>query len=214
ALLAAALVIANTFTILLSQRRRDTALLRLVGAERSQVRNLVLAEALIIGSIGSAIGVAAGVGAGYAGASLMELTGGGLHVGVPALAGAFLTGVATTVCAAWFPARKAAGTAPVEALRSAPLQNGVRFRPAHAVGLAAAATGAAVMVFGMLAENLPVSIAGGSVGAVGLLMALRYAISRLIGGADRLLRLRGGVAELAGANLRRNTGRAATATLT
>ncbi|XKK36834.1 FtsX-like permease family protein [Nocardiopsis sp. ARC36] len=214
ALLAAALVIANTFTILLSQRRRDTALLRLVGAERSQVRNLVLAEALIIGSIGSAIGVAAGVGAGYAGASLMELTGGGLHVGVPALAGAFLTGVATTVCAAWFPARKAAGTAPVEALRSAPLQNGVRFRPAHAVGLAAAVTGAAVMVFGMLAENLPVSIAGGSVGAVGLLMALRYAISRLIGGADRLLRLRGGIAELAGANLRRNTGRAATATLT
>ncbi|MES0832402.1 FtsX-like permease family protein [Nocardiopsis tropica] len=214
ALLAAALVIANTFTILLSQRRRDTALLRLVGAERSQVRNLVLAEALIIGSIGSAIGVAAGVGAGYAGASLMELTGGGLHVGVPALAGAFLTGVATTVCAAWFPARKAAGTAPVEALRSAPLQNGVRFRSVHAVGLAAAVTGAAVMVFGMLAENLPVSIAGGSVGAVGLLMALRYAISRLIGGADRLLRLRGGVAELAGANLRRNTGRAATATLT
>ncbi|MGW8531681.1 FtsX-like permease family protein [Nocardiopsis sp. NPDC055824] len=214
ALLAAALVIANTFTILLSQRRRDTALLRLVGAERSQVRNLVLAEALIIGSIGSAIGVAAGVGAGYAGASLMELTGGGLHVGVPALAGAFLTGVATTVCAAWFPARKAAGTAPVEALRSAPLQNGVRFRSVHAVGLAAAATGAAVMVFGMLAENLPVSIAGGSVGAVGLLMALRYAISRLIGGADRLLRLRGGIAELAGANLRRNTGRAATATLT
>ncbi|WAE73390.1 FtsX-like permease family protein [Streptomonospora nanhaiensis] len=214
ALLAAALVIANTFTILLSQRRRDTALLRLVGAERSQVRNLVLAEALIIGSIGSAIGVAAGVGAGYAGASLMELTGGGLHVGVPALAGAFLTGVATTVCAAWFPARKAAGTAPVEALRSAPLQNGVRFRSVHAVGLAAAATGAAVMVFGMLAENLPVSIAGGSVGAVGLLMALRYAISRLVGGADRLLRLRGGIAELAGANLRRNTGRAATATLT
>ncbi|GAA1446984.1 ABC transporter permease [Nocardiopsis tropica] len=214
ALLAAALVIANTFTILLAQRRRDTALLRLVGAERSQVRDLVLAEALIIGSVGSAIGVAAGVGAGYAGASLMELTGGGLHVGVPALAGAFLTGVATTVCAAWFPARKAAGTAPVEALRSAPLRNGVRFGPVHAVGLAAAVTGAAAMVFGMLAENLPAAVAGGFAGAVGLLLVLRYAISLLIGGADRLLRLGGGVCELAGADLRRNTGRAATATLT
>ncbi|WP_433699001.1 FtsX-like permease family protein [Nocardiopsis sp. CA-288880] len=214
ALLAAGLVIANTFAILLSQRRRDTALLRLVGAERSQVRDLVLAEALIVGSIGSAVGVVAGVGAGYAGASLMGLTGGGLHVGVPALAGAFLTGVATTVCAAWFPARKAAGTAPVEALRSAPLRNGVRFGPVHAVGLAVAATGAAAMVFGMLAENLPVAVAGGSAGAVGLLLVLRYAISRLIGGADRLLRLGGGVCELAGADLRRNTGRAATATLT
>ncbi|MFJ9556016.1 FtsX-like permease family protein [Nocardiopsis sp. NPDC101807] len=213
-LLAAALVIANTFTILLSQRRRDTALLRLVGAERTQVRDLVLVEALIIGSIGSAIGVAAGVGAGYAGASLMELTGGGLHVSAPALGGAFLTGVATTVCAAWFPARKAAGTAPVEALRSAPLRNGVRFGAVHAVGLVAAVAGAAVMVSGMLAENLPVAVAGGFVGAVGLLLVLRYAISRLIGAADRLLGLRGGVFELAGANLRRDTGRAATATLT
>ncbi|MFD3686887.1 FtsX-like permease family protein [Nocardiopsis sp. NPDC058631] len=214
ALLAAALVIANTFTILLSQRRHDTALLRLVGAERSQVRNLVLAEALIVGSVGSTIGVTAGVGAGYAGASLMELTGGGLHVGLPALAGSFLTGVATTVCAAWLPARKAAGTAPVEALRSAPLQSEVRFGLVHTVGLGAAVTGAAVMVFGTLAENLPVAIAGGFVGAVGLLLVLRYVISRLIGGADRLLSLRGGVSELAGANLRRNTGRAATATLT
>lgn len=214
ALLAAALVIANTFTILLSQRRRDTALLRLVGADRSQVRNLVLAEALIVGSFGSAVGVAAGVGVGYAGASLMGLTGDGLHVSVPALAGAFLTGVATTVCAAWFPARTAAATAPVEALRSASLSSDVRFRAVHAVGLVAAGSGVAAMVAGTAAASLPVAVAGGFLGAVGLLLFLRYAIARLLGGVDRLLRRGGGVAELAGANLRRSIGRAATATLT
>lgn len=214
ALLTAALVIANTFAILLAQRRRDTALLRLVGAERSQVRRLVLTEALIVGTAGSAVGVAAGVGVGYAGASLMGLTGGGLHVGVAALVGSFLAGVATTVCAAWFPAREAAATAPVEALRAAALPGDLRFRPVHAVGLGVAAVGVTVMVLATLGASLPPAIAGGAVGAVGLLMVLRYAISRLIGGAGRLLRLRGGVLALAGANLRRDRGRAATATLT
>ncbi|WP_159942581.1 MULTISPECIES: FtsX-like permease family protein [unclassified Nocardiopsis] len=214
ALLAAGLVIANTFAILLSQRRRDTALLRLVGADRSQVRNLVLTEALIVGSVGSLTGVAAGVGAGYAGASLMGLTGDGLHVSVPALVGALLTGVVTTLCAAWFPARDAASTAPVEALRSASPRSDVRFRPVHAVGLGLAVLGAVSMAAGMLAENLPAAIAGGFLGAIGLLLFLRYAISLLIGVADRLLRHRGGIPALAGASLRRDTGRAATATLT
>ncbi|WP_017587973.1 FtsX-like permease family protein [Nocardiopsis ganjiahuensis] len=215
-LLAAALVIANTFTVLLSQRRRDTALLRLVGADRSQVRNLVLTEALIVGSVGSALGVTVGVGAGYVGASLMGLTGDGLHVSAPALAGAFLVGVLTTVCSAWFPARRAASTAPAEALRSASLTGGdrFRFRPVHAAGLVLASLGTAGTGFGALTENLPPAIAGGFLGAVGLLLFLRYAISRLVSGSDLLLRRAGGVPELAGANLRRNTGRTATATLT
>ncbi|MFL1376372.1 MULTISPECIES: FtsX-like permease family protein [unclassified Nocardiopsis] len=213
-LLAAALVITNTFTVLLARRRRDTALLRLVGADRSQVRALVVAEALIVGSAGSALGVAAGVGAGYAGAALAGLAGGGLHVGLPALAGAFAVGVATTVCAVWFPARRAARVAPIEALRSAPLPGGVRFRPVHAVASALAVGGTAAMGWGAAAENLPVAIAGGSVGAVGLLVFLRYGLSRLVQGADLLLRRRGGVPALAGAALRRDTGRAATAALT
>lgn len=214
ALLSASLVITNTFTILVSQRRRETALLRLVGADRSQVRNLVLAEALVVGSAGSALGVAAGVGVGYVGASLAGLAGDGLHVCVPALAGSFLAGVAATLCAAWFPARGAASTAPVEALRSASLPPGVRFRAVHGAGLALAVLGTAGTVFGAWADDLPVAIACGSLGAVGLLMFLRYALSRLIRAAGGLLRHRRGVPELAGANLRRATGRSATAALT
>ncbi|GAB3700684.1 FtsX-like permease family protein [Nocardiopsis oceani] len=214
ALLAAAMVIANTFTILLSQRRRDTALLRLVGAERTQVRSLVVAEALLIGSAGSLAGAAAGVAAGYAGAALMGLTGAGLHVNPLALAGCVLVGTGTTVAAAWFPARRASATAPVEALRSAPLDSGVRFRAVHALGTGLALLGLATMAAGAWSQSLPPAIGGGFVGAIGLLLVLRYLISQIVRAVQGPLRRVGGVAELAGANLRRDTGRAATATLT
>lgn len=214
ALIAAAMVIANTFTILLAQRRRDTALLRLVGADRSQVRNLVVTESLIMGTTGSLIGVATGVGAGYAAAAMMGLTGAGLAINPVALAGAFLVSVGTTVCAAWFPARRAASTAPVEALRSSSIQGAFRFGRVHLVGTLVAVAGLVTMGAGALTGSLPLAIGGGFVGAIGLLMALRYVISALIRVADPLLRRMGGIAGLAGANLRRNTGRAATATLT
>ncbi len=55
-----ALVIANTFTILLAQRARDLALLRCVGAMRAQVARSVVAEGVLIGVIGAALGVAVG----------------------------------------------------------------------------------------------------------------------------------------------------------
>lgn len=212
-LLAAAMVISNTFAILLSQRRRDTALLRLVGAERTQVRTMVVVEALIVGTAGAAIGLALGIGAGYGGASLMGLTGDGLHLSVPALAGTFVVGVATTVCAAWFPARKAASTPPVVALRSAPLQGQITFRAVHGIGAIVAVLGVAVMVFGMVGGVLPLALGGGFLGAIGLLLVLRLIIARLIGGFERLTGSWTSTFELAGANLRRNTGRAATATL-
>ena len=49
AVLVAGLVIANTFAVLLAQRTRELALLRCVGATRSQVRRGVLGEAAAVG---------------------------------------------------------------------------------------------------------------------------------------------------------------------
>ncbi|MEU3018870.1 FtsX-like permease family protein [Nocardiopsis sp. NPDC007018] len=213
ALLAAAMVISNTFTILLSQRRRDTALLRLVGADRRQLRELVVTEALLIGLTGSLIGAGAGIAAGYAGASLAGMAGDGLRLAPLPLLGCVAAGVGTTVAAAWFPARSASTTAPVEALRSAPLDDGVHLRRRHVLGALLALTGLATMALGTWTGSLPLAIAGGFAGAIGLLLALRHLIARLLRWAHGPLRRMGGVADLAGANLRRDTGRAATATL-
>ena len=53
ALLVAALVIANTFQVLVAQRTRTLALLRCVGAGKGQLRRSVLLEAAILGSVAS-----------------------------------------------------------------------------------------------------------------------------------------------------------------
>ncbi|WP_017624817.1 FtsX-like permease family protein [Nocardiopsis chromatogenes] len=213
ALLASAMVIANTFTVLLAQRRRDTALLRLVGADRRQVRRMVAAEAAIAGALGALVGTAAGVALGYAGAAAVGLVGDGLRVPPWGLAGAFLIGLGTAVGAAWLPARRAAATAPIEALRSADVSGGVPFGAVHAVGAALAVVGAAGAGAGTAAASPLVAVVSGFVAALGLLAALRYPIARSFGAVQAVLRRMGGTASLAGANLARNSGRAATAAL-
>lgn len=122
ALLVGALLIANTFAIVTSQRRREIALVRAAGATISQVTRSVLGEAALIGVAGSAAGTALGflVAAGLkAVASGLGLP---LPEGRPVLSATsvlvpLLLGTAVTVLAAGTAARRAARIAPVEALR-------------------------------------------------------------------------------------------------
>ncbi|MBK1786545.1 FtsX-like permease family protein [Prauserella cavernicola] len=57
----AVFIVSSTFAFTVAQRRRDLALLRLVGAGRKQVRRLLLSEALLLGVLGTAVGVPLGV---------------------------------------------------------------------------------------------------------------------------------------------------------
>src|SRR5207244_5014705 len=52
----------NTFSITVAQRKRELALLRTLGASRVQVLVAVVAEALAIGVLASALGLLAGIG--------------------------------------------------------------------------------------------------------------------------------------------------------
>ena len=61
ALFVGAFLIANTFSILIGQRTRELALLRAVGASRSQVTRSMLGEAFAVGLVGSLIGLALGI---------------------------------------------------------------------------------------------------------------------------------------------------------
>ena len=56
-----AFTIYNTFSIIVGQRTRELALLRIVGASRRQVFRSVLGEAAIVGFVSSVIGIGLGV---------------------------------------------------------------------------------------------------------------------------------------------------------
>ncbi|MCP4959007.1 MAG: FtsX-like permease family protein [Actinomycetia bacterium] len=53
-------IVGSTFAFTVAQRRRDLALLRLVGASRRQVQRLLVGEAVLLGAVGTGFGVALG----------------------------------------------------------------------------------------------------------------------------------------------------------
>lgn len=61
AVFVAVFIVSSTFSFAVSQRRRDLALLRLTGAARGQIRSLLVGEAVLLGLIGSALGVVVGL---------------------------------------------------------------------------------------------------------------------------------------------------------
>src|SRR6266536_4003646 len=62
ALLVATFSIYNTFSIIVAQRTRESALLRAIGAGRGQILTSVVAEALLVGIVASAVGLFGGLG--------------------------------------------------------------------------------------------------------------------------------------------------------
>ncbi|MDZ5446952.1 FtsX-like permease family protein [Micromonospora sp. 4G57] len=61
AALLAVFIISSTFAFTVEQRRRDLALLRLIGGGRGHVRRLLLGEAVLLGALGTVTGVPMGV---------------------------------------------------------------------------------------------------------------------------------------------------------
>ena len=60
ALFVGSFIIWNTFTMIVTQRSREIALLRAIGATRRQVMRSLLLEAVLLGVAASAIGVGLG----------------------------------------------------------------------------------------------------------------------------------------------------------
>ncbi|GHF61501.1 putative ABC transport system permease protein [Amycolatopsis bartoniae] len=57
----AVFIVSSTFAFTIAQRRRDLALLRLVGGSRRQLRRLLLSEAFLLGLVGTALGAPLGL---------------------------------------------------------------------------------------------------------------------------------------------------------
>ncbi len=118
ALIVAAMVVMNTFTILIAQRTRELGLLRSIGAERRQIFRSVLLESAVVGVVASIMGFAAGIGLAAALQSVLGDAPVRLPIGIPAVAAAFAVGLGVTLVAALLPARRATRVSPMEVLRT------------------------------------------------------------------------------------------------
>ncbi|QKG22833.1 ABC transporter permease [Actinomadura verrucosospora] len=227
AMLVSALVIYNTFSILIAQRMREMALLRCVGATRRQVFGGVVVEAFAVGLAGSLLGILAGAGLGAGAIAVIsgltdKVRMDGLALSARTIVIGLAVGVVVTVLSALLPARSATRVAPVAALRSELEPGAGRFRlgPVRTVlaallglaGLGLGAMGSVTMAKGEIAMYT-VALAGAVffLAVVTAMPALVRPLGRLAGAVPS--RLGGVPARLAVENARRSPRRTATTTI-
>ncbi|MCX5404769.1 ABC transporter permease [Streptomyces sp. NBC_00335] len=154
ALFVATFLISNTFTMLVSRRTRELALMRAVGATRKQVRRILLTESVLVGLIASVAGIVAGTGVAallQAVFSSAESPDAPLTLLPSTVIIALLVGTALPVLAAWVPVRRAMTIPPVAALGAAEPAAPARAGSLRTgIGAALLVTGAAATLYGSL----------------------------------------------------------------
>jgi len=128
ALLVGVFIIFNSFTIAVNQRWKEIGILRAVGVERRYIAGMFLGEALVMGAIGSLIGIWAG----YYLAVLANKVMGSIAASIYGVVStsqpsklywnlalvSFLLGITSSMVGAWFPSRAASRLDPVQALHN------------------------------------------------------------------------------------------------
>ncbi|EME21430.1 hypothetical protein G419_09086 [Rhodococcus triatomae BKS 15-14] len=218
ALLVGTFIIYNTFSMIVAQRLKELALLRAVGASRGQVGRSVVTEALVVGVIGSVIGIAAGVGLAYGlrvvlNAADVGLPSGPLQLEPRTVIVSVLIGVLVTVVSAYAPAQRAAKVPPVAAMREESSSTGDSLRVRTLVGAVFGVIGLVLLVIGSQGTGGSAAATVGA-GAATLILAVLLgspALSRPVVGALGAVFTRpfGAVGRLARTNAVRNPRRTA-----
>ena len=216
-----AFIIFNTFSITVTQRIREFALLRTLGASRGQIMRSVLAEGVVLGLLGSAIGLglglitAIGLRALFA-AIGVELPSSSTVIATRTIVVSLLVGTLVTLASSFAPALRATRVPPVEALREgvAPTAKGPS-RIATILAVLLTVVGVALMclgLFGHHSETAALSLMGGGVAATFLGVALLspYLVRPIASAIGRpIQRLTGITGRLARENTVRQPGRTA-----
>ncbi|MCC7380569.1 MAG: ABC transporter permease [Deltaproteobacteria bacterium] len=136
ALLVGMFIIYNAVSIAVVQRRREIGILRAVGATRGRITRLFVAEAVVLGLVGSTLGLIlaqqiAGVALAQVAPTVsllyLPILPGPPQIGSGLALAGIAVGVVTTVIAAYGPARRAAAIDPAETVR--PVKDRLSTRP-------------------------------------------------------------------------------------
>lgn len=218
ALFVAAFIIYNTFSILIAQRTRETALLRAVGARRSQILFANVIEAIIVGALASLLGLLLGTGlASVLRSVVSNIFSMATTQAVPTASNvlyALGVGISVTVISSFVPSLRASRVPPIAALSEATVDraNLSMGRVVWGSGVLIIGSGLAVVGFMDLGPNPLLTFGAGAalvLIAVSLILA-PVIIGPFFGAIGRLSPWRGSiVSRLSRANAVRNPRRTA-----
>jgi len=168
-------LIVNTFSMLVAQRTREIGLMRALGSSRRQVNRSVLIEAVMLGVVGSVLGIGGGIGIAIGlmnlmGKAGMKLDTSELTIKATTPVVGLVLGVVVTVLAAYIPARRAGKISPMAALRDAGTPaDGRAGRIRAALGILICAAGALALIGASQADK---ASSGGGLLGLGVLCSL------------------------------------------
>lgn len=184
ALLVSLYLILQALDAAVVRRRGEIAVLRSLGVEPKDIRRAWFLEALMLGAVGSGIGVLLGIGVAYLAVGSVTETVSNLYVRSSTramlysggeISAAFALGLVASVLAGWLPARDAAMTPPAEVLSKSRHRLPIQLLDHPAFGWALLA------VFAGTYFLPPLSLAGGlRFPAFGYLSALSFAVALAI----------------------------------
>jgi putative ABC transport system permease protein len=173
-LIVGAFIIANTFAISISQRTRELALLRAIGASRGQIGRMMLGEALVMSVVGSVTGLLGGIALAAGLKSILRATGVDLPpspvvVRPATVAWSLGIGLIVTIGAAAAPAWRAARISPVAAMRDSEFEPPPLLRRTL-LGFVVTLAGALIMRSGANLPSLPRTGQGAALLLVGSIL--------------------------------------------
>lgn len=215
ALVVASFSIYNTFTIVVAQRTRESALLRAIGASRRQVLSGVLVEAIFIGLLSAGAGALAGIGLSRALLGVfdlvdVEMPDAGLVIEPSSMLLPIVVGLIVTLGASLAPAVRASRIRPIAALREVGIDGAAASRWRIASGAVVLALGMGAAAVGAIGGALATAGAGALAVVIGFALCgpvVAKPASQLLGAP--FARLRGVTGGLARANATRNPTRTA-----
>ena len=196
ALFVGAFVIFNTLSITVSQRIREFATLRTIGASRRQLLTSVTIEAFVIGLLGAILGLFAGIGLALGLNALFksfnnDLPTTGLVVEPRTVIISLVIGVGVTLVAGIAPAVKATKVPPIAAVREGATLPPGRLAPyIPFIAIALVAIAVALLAYGMFVNTLAVLVRllSLALGCLVLFIGVALLSPRLVPVLSRLVR--------------------------